>query len=662
MGGRVMGQALAVGVVGGGGLIVRNEATTNSSAIAALVRRVPPLVAVLVLAMSAVVTLGWALQVRTLQSFAPGLVTMKANAALGLGMAAGALLLVGSRRRRGPQSRHIALALAGLVTAIGAATLAQYALHADFGIDQLVFRADADAVHTMTPGRMAALTAFCFVLIGCALLAMGLRSVRAQVPAQLLAGAAGALGLTSLLGHVYGAIPLVGQGHGIQIAFHTAVAFVLLAAGVLASGAHVGWMPTLLSDRSGGVLARRLLPVAFVVPLSLGALRLLGQRVGLKAPATGSAIVAVATMLDSAPVGFAFFDRNLRYLRANRANRALFRDRVEHALARAAQGDRVAVLFLDLDDFKAVNDSFGHAEGDRLLETVAARLLKATRGCDTVARLGGDEFAILLAGLAQERDAVVVVERITAAMRPPVALRGREVLIGASIGVAHVGVGQGVDEVLRNADLAMYRAKAAGKGGHEVFEPGMHTAVLERLELEADLRRAVEREELRLLYQPIVELASGRTIGADHASPRGSSPAALRLWPTIAAMTMGFAHVGIDSSGAVSRMVPSAVCSNSRGSGRRPCRGGASSLLSKTAKSVSRGRRRIRLRRLRSYRSRIFASGMSWPPAAARARTRAMCNSGPSNPTYRTWTSSPASSAASRQRVMVVPPSVVSKA
>jgi len=175
----------------------------------------------------------------------------------------------------------------------------------------------------------------------------------------------------------------------------------------------------------------------------------------------------------------------------------------------------VAVLFLDLADFKAVNDSLGHAEGDRLLEAVAARLLKATRGCDNVARLGGDEFAILLAGLAQEQDAVVVVERITAAMRPPVALRGREVLISASIGVAHVEAGQGVDEVLRNADLAMYRAKGAAKGGHEVFEPGMHTAVLERLELEADLRRAVEREELRLLYQPIVELASGRTIGVE---------------------------------------------------------------------------------------------------------------------------------------------------
>ena len=197
------------------------------------------------------------------------------------------------------------------------------------------------------------------------------------------------------------------------------------------------------------------------------------------------------------------------------ANRVLFRDRVEHARSRAARGERVAVLFLDLDNFKSVNDSLGHAEGDRLLEVVAGRLLQATRGCDTVARLGGDEFGVLLEGMTQEPDVVVIVERITASLRRPVALLGREVLVSASIGVAHVEMAQGVDEVLRNADLAMYRAKAAGRGGHEVFEPGMHTAVLERLELESDLRRAIEFGEFRLLYQPIVELDSGQTIGVE---------------------------------------------------------------------------------------------------------------------------------------------------
>jgi diguanylate cyclase (GGDEF)-like protein len=197
------------------------------------------------------------------------------------------------------------------------------------------------------------------------------------------------------------------------------------------------------------------------------------------------------------------------------ANRVLFHERVNHAKERANRGDRLAVLFLDLDQFKAVNDSLGHAEGDRLLETVARRLLQATRGCDTVARLGGDEFAVLLEGLAIEIDAPSVIERILEALRRPIALQGREVIIGASIGVAHIEIGDTVDEVLRNADLAMYHAKAAGRGGYRVYEPGMHTAVLERLELEGALRRAVERREFRLLYQPIVDLKSGRLLGAE---------------------------------------------------------------------------------------------------------------------------------------------------
>ena len=197
------------------------------------------------------------------------------------------------------------------------------------------------------------------------------------------------------------------------------------------------------------------------------------------------------------------------------ANRVLFHQRVERALARAARGDRIAVLFLDLDHFKGVNDSLGHAEGDRLLETVARRLLQATRGYDTVSRLGGDEFAILLEGMAREMDAPVVIERVKAALRRPVLLKGREVIVGASIGVAYVEAGQTVDDVLRNADLAMYHAKAAGRGGHEVFEPSMHAAVLARLELEADMRRAIDASEFRMLYQPIVELESGQLTGVE---------------------------------------------------------------------------------------------------------------------------------------------------
>ncbi|MEP6733332.1 MAG: EAL domain-containing protein [bacterium] len=197
------------------------------------------------------------------------------------------------------------------------------------------------------------------------------------------------------------------------------------------------------------------------------------------------------------------------------ANRALFRDRVAHAIARAARGEQVAILLLDLDDFKSVNDSLGHIEGDRLLEVVAERLLKATRGCDTVARVGGDEFAVLLAGLQHHSEAMIVVNRIVESMRTPVPLRGREVFVRVSMGVAYARVEDTVNELIRNADVAMYRAKGEGRGRHAVFEPSMYTELLERLQLEDDLRHAIERGELHVVYQPIVDLASGTVTGVE---------------------------------------------------------------------------------------------------------------------------------------------------
>jgi diguanylate cyclase (GGDEF)-like protein len=197
------------------------------------------------------------------------------------------------------------------------------------------------------------------------------------------------------------------------------------------------------------------------------------------------------------------------------ANRALFRDRAAHAVSRVSRGDRVSLLLLDLDDFKSVNDSLGHSEGDKLLEAVSARLLKATRGCDTVARIGGDEFAVLLEGLQHDDDTMTVVRRITEGLRTPIRLQDREVVVAASIGVAHARAGDRVEELLRNADVAMYRAKDEGKGRHAVFDQTMYTALLERLGLEADLKQAVERGEFRVVYQPIVALDTAAITGVE---------------------------------------------------------------------------------------------------------------------------------------------------
>ncbi|WP_291162657.1 putative bifunctional diguanylate cyclase/phosphodiesterase [Gemmatimonas sp. UBA7669] len=198
------------------------------------------------------------------------------------------------------------------------------------------------------------------------------------------------------------------------------------------------------------------------------------------------------------------------------ANRSLFLYQVGHALARGSrQSHPVTVLFLDLDNFKTVNDSLGHAAGDRLLVEAARRLATCVREADLIARLGGDEFAVLVEDAETVDDVFVVADRIGEALTRPFLLGGKEVFVNASIGIARSYRGESSDDLVRNADVAMYVAKTRGKGQHVLFEPEMHRAALERLVVEADLRRAIDREEFFLAYQPIVRLESGDVIGAE---------------------------------------------------------------------------------------------------------------------------------------------------
>jgi diguanylate cyclase (GGDEF)-like protein len=198
-------------------------------------------------------------------------------------------------------------------------------------------------------------------------------------------------------------------------------------------------------------------------------------------------------------------------------NRALFLDRLQHALAVAARrGTELCVLFVDLDRFKSVNDSLGHAAGDELLREAAARLSRCTRAADTAARFGGDEFALLLEDAGTGLQPEVVAERIIESMRVPFPLEGKDVFIGATVGIARAdGDADGPDELLRNADLAMYRAKKEGGGRAATFEAAMRTALLARIELEADLRHAVAGGGLSIAYQPVVELRTGQTVAVE---------------------------------------------------------------------------------------------------------------------------------------------------
>jgi diguanylate cyclase (GGDEF)-like protein/PAS domain S-box-containing protein len=196
------------------------------------------------------------------------------------------------------------------------------------------------------------------------------------------------------------------------------------------------------------------------------------------------------------------------------ANKALFRDRLTHAVARLeTSGLQLAVLFLDVDNFKTVNDSLGHSRGDLLLGIVSETLVGCMRNSDTVARLGGDEFAVLIEDLADHSEAIQVAENILTALRRPVSLGTKDVVATVSIGIRFGTPGCTSEELLRDADLAMYMAKENGKDRYEEFRDRMHTTVMERLELEADFRQGVINEDLVVHYQPIVNLDSKRIVG-----------------------------------------------------------------------------------------------------------------------------------------------------
>jgi diguanylate cyclase (GGDEF)-like protein/PAS domain S-box-containing protein len=198
------------------------------------------------------------------------------------------------------------------------------------------------------------------------------------------------------------------------------------------------------------------------------------------------------------------------------ANRALFSNRVTHALERGVRRQNLfAVLLIDLDDFKTVNDSLGHAAGDELLTIVARRLESCLRPEDTCARLGGDEFAILVESIASPDAAAVVARRILETLGTPVRVLGSDVAVHGSVGIA-LGAGeQTASEILRSADLAMYSAKNEGKSRFALYEPSMHEHVLERLSLKADLQRAVVDEEFDVHYQPIVALQTGAIVAVE---------------------------------------------------------------------------------------------------------------------------------------------------
>ena len=337
--------------------------------------------------------------------------------------------------------------------------------------------------------------------------------IASQVGRRVVVVALGALAAHARAGGAGGAAPVD--------------ALALVAAAVILGVGDIATAPLVLSPMGAGPPLRVIAAVARDAAPMEGAQYLVGLLGALAAAqdtwAAGLLVVPTALVyLTARALGRAeAAARTLEHQATHDAltalpNRALFQGRLGQALAGAAPGgDAVAVLFLDLDRFKVVNDSLGHAAGDDLLVAVAERLAGCVRGGDTVARLGGDEFAVLLAGLGVGREATRTAERIIRALDAPFRLGGHDVVTATSIGIAVGGTGHVAADLLRDADVALYRAKARGRGRYAVFDTAMNARALERLELEADLRRALRRGEFEVYYQPKVDLGTGRLAGLE---------------------------------------------------------------------------------------------------------------------------------------------------
>jgi diguanylate cyclase (GGDEF)-like protein len=212
-------------------------------------------------------------------------------------------------------------------------------------------------------------------------------------------------------------------------------------------------------------------------------------------------------------------------------NRNLFLDRLAHALTQSERRQTsVAVLFCDLDQFKVVNDSLGHAAGDELLAAVALRFEQTLRPEDTIARFGGDEFAVLVEDVSSERGATRVAERLAASLARPFILRRQEHFVSASVGISIGAVGEKPEALMRDADAALYRAKERGRGRYEIFDEVLRARVVDNMQTENALRRALERGELELHYQPVISLRGGTVAGLE-ALMRWSHPDRGLLYP-----------------------------------------------------------------------------------------------------------------------------------
>jgi diguanylate cyclase (GGDEF)-like protein len=470
-------------------ILLVNRATEQSNQrLTTSIRSFSSIAAIAVISIGLLVLLSWALGLEGVKSVVPGTPSMKSNTAVCMVLAGVALLLA---FRQAPWYLLIARLCAYAVLVIALLTLSQYLFAYDLGIDQWPFKEPPGSVATYHPGRMSPNTGINFIFDSIALLLLLRTSRRGYAAAQVLAVLTGLLSLLALIGYFYQITSFLGRGMSTQMAVNSALAFMLFSGGLLLARPDHGFMKALTSSQAGGRMARGLTFAVVVVPVALALVIALGENIGFYNHGVevslliGSSILVLLFIVWSNARSLNDTDIIRREMEAalqhqafhdsltSLPNRALFMDRLAHALTRSyRQRSRVAVLFLDLDNLKRVNDSFGHKAGDQLLVTVGQRLQSCLRPEDTVARLGGDEFTVLLENIDDLAGAIEVADRISLQFQSPIVLGEHEVFVGVSIGVAlQNDVHEAPDELLRNADAAMYQAKRKGKARLAIFEP-----------------------------------------------------------------------------------------------------------------------------------------------------------------------------------------------
>ena len=422
------------------------------------------------------VLLGWLLDINTLKTVIPGLASMKVNAAISFVAAGGSLWMLQGAARSRP-ARWVGMLLALGVVVISAATLAEQISGADLGIDEILIHDDSPISSNLDPGRMSPLTTLCFFLAGFSLLTLGAHPPKSSGWGWWLSLPILLLSLVVLAGYAYGTTSLYTVAGFTTIALHAAITFFLLSLALMAANSSHGFIKLIASDTAGGYALRRLLPSLTACIFIAGWLRLKGEEAGWYDVHFGLAIMVLLTTLIGS-ILITWIAKNLHDVDLDRRQKlathdyltglvlpGLAMDQLEIVIHTAQlSSKKVALLFVDLDGFKAVNDTFGHEAGDYVLKIVADRLLKAIRHDDTAARVGGDEFIAILGNLSDEQIAAEIAGRIISAISQPIECSGSSLSVGASIGIGLFPDNATDPRSLRRvADTAMYAVKRSGK-------------------------------------------------------------------------------------------------------------------------------------------------------------------------------------------------------